>query len=72
MLALNMAMQVWPSETCYITVLVGAVVSKQQYGVLEDLIFLIMDSQVLVGTREIFLLKFLESTFRIIGEDDKG
>jgi hypothetical protein len=72
MLALDVPMQVWPSETCDIAVFVGAVVSKQQYGVLKDFILLIMDPQVVIGSREIFFLEFLKSTFRIIGEDHKG
>lgn len=72
MLALHMAMQVRPSETSDIAVFIRAVISKQQHCVFENFVLLIMDSQVLVGPREIFLLEFLKSTFGIIGEDDKG
>jgi hypothetical protein len=72
MLALHMAMQVRPSKTGDITVFIGAVVSQQQHRVFKDLIFLIMDSQVLVGPSKVFLLKFLKSPLGIISEDDKG
>lgn len=71
MLALHMTMQVRPSKTGDITVLIRAVVSQQQHGVFKDFILLIMNSQVFIGPSKVFLLKVLESTLRIIGENDK-
>lgn len=72
MLALHMAMQVRPSKASDITVFVRAVVSKQQHRVFKDFVLLIIDSQILIGPGEIFLLKFLKASNGVIGEDDKG
>lgn len=72
MLALHMAMQVRPSKASDIAVFIGAVVSKKQHRVFKNFVLLIMNSQVLIGPSEIFLLKILESSHGVIGENDKG
>lgn len=72
MLALYMAMQVRPPQTGHITVLVGTIVSKQQDSVFEDLVLLILDTQVLVDARKVILLEILEPSHRVIGKGYKG
>jgi hypothetical protein len=52
-----MSMEVWPAETCYITVCVWAVVAQQKYGILEYNLLLVFDAQVLVYLDEFVVLK---------------
>ena len=41
---LDMPMEVWPAETCYITLFVRTVVAEQKYGILEYNFLLIFDT----------------------------
>ena len=52
-----MSMQVWPAETGYLTVLVRTIVPKQKYGILENNLLFVLDTQVLVYLGEIVVMK---------------
>jgi len=72
MLAFHMTMQVRPTQTGYITVFVWAIIPEQQNSVLKDLILLILDAQVVIGSSKVLLLETLETSYGIVGEDHKG
>jgi hypothetical protein len=52
-----MSMEVWPAETCYLTVFVWTVVVQQKYGILEYNFLLVFDAQVLVYLGDFVVLK---------------
>lgn len=54
-----MTMQVWPAQTCNITLAVRAIVLQQQSSVLEDLWVLEPDSQVVVSFKKVTYREFL-------------
>lgn len=72
MLAFHMAMQVRPSQASHITVLVWAIVPEQQDSIFEDIVLLILNTQVLVNARKVLLLEILERSHRVVGERYKG
>ena len=72
MLGLDMAMKVWPAQTRYIAVFVRTVVPQQQYRVLENVIVLVLDSQIVIFLREIGIREILISLCRIVRENYIG
>lgn len=52
-----MPMEVWPAETCYITIFVWTVIVEQKYGILEYNFLLVFYAQVLVYPGEFVVLK---------------
>jgi len=71
MLALYMAVQIWPPQTSNIAVLVRAIVSQQEHCILEDLVVFIFDAEVFVRPSEVLLLEVLVSPYWIIRKDNK-
>jgi hypothetical protein len=69
MFRLDVTVQVWPAQTCHIAVFVWAIVSQQQHCVFENLVVLILDTEVFVRPSEVFLLEILISPHWIICED---
>jgi GR25 family glycosyltransferase involved in LPS biosynthesis len=59
MLALYMAVQIWPPQASHIAVLIRAVVSQQKHCILEDLVVLIFNTEVFVRPSEVLLLEVL-------------
>jgi hypothetical protein len=57
MFGLDMSMEIWPAETCYITIFVWTVVAEQKYGILEYNFLLVFDTQVLIYLGEFVVLK---------------
>ena len=69
MLMANMTMQIWPSQACFIAVLIRAIVSQQQDSVFEDLRLFIADSKVLVCPEEVTFSIIFVPLLRIISKD---
>ena len=65
-----MAMQVWPSQASNITFRIRAIVTQQEYSILENVYILVLDTKVVVLLGEIILREVLKSLGRIIGEDN--
>jgi len=72
MLALDVTMQVRPTQASDITTPVRAVVPQQQYRVLENVIVLVLDSQIVIFLREIGIREILISLCRIVRENYIG
>lgn len=72
MFAFHMTMQVRPTQTGYVAVLIRTIVSKQQNSILEDLILLILDAQIVIGPSKVLFLEILIAAHRIVGKDHKG
>lgn len=66
----HMSVQVWPAQACHVAVLIGAVVSKKQYSILEDLWLFVADSKVLVLLVKVRGLEIFIPLLGIVGEDD--
>lgn len=71
-LVLYMSMQIGPTETCDVAVLIRTVVSEQEYCVLQDFIFLVLDAKIAVNLDELGFVEVLKALVARIGEDDKG
>ena len=65
-----MPMEVWPAETGDITVPIGTIVPEQKYGILEDDLLLVFDTQVLVYLSEVVILERFVAFRRVVGEYD--
>lgn len=48
MFSLDMTVQIRPSQAGYIALIIGAIVSQKQYGILEDLVFPISDAEIVI------------------------
>ena len=69
--ALDMAMQVWPAKTGNVTILIWAVVPKQENSVLEDVILFIFDPQCVFLFYKIASIVFLVSFRGIVRKYNK-
>ena len=66
----DMAVQVGPAETGSIAGGVGAVVAQQEDSVFEDVLLLVVDTQVVVDMGKVLGLVVFEAFVGVIGEDD--
>lgn len=69
--ALDMAVQVWPTQAGEIARGIRAIVSKKQNCVTHNVFVCVLDANVSVGCRGIFVRVFFESLLGVVGEDDK-
>lgn len=68
--ALDVPMQVWPAQACYIAFLIRTIVSQQEHGILEYLLISISYPKCFVSLEEVGRLEVLESLLRIVCEYD--
>lgn len=68
---LDVTMKIWPTETCDVTLVIWTIVTQQEQRVFEDLLFLVLDAEVLVDSEEVGWLEILEPFHGIISEDDE-
>ncbi len=69
--ALDMAMQIWPAKTGNVTILIWAVVPKQENSVLEDIVVFIFDPQCVFLLYKIGSIEFLVSFRGVVGKYNK-
>lgn len=69
MLALNMPMEIWPSQTSNIAILIRAIISQQQNSIFKYLIPLVLNPKVVVRSHEIRFCEIFKLPRRIISED---
>ena len=70
---LHVPMKIGPAETGKITGWLGAVVPQQKNGVTDNVLVGVLDSDVAVGRRNVFVRVFLESLLGIVCEyDERG
>lgn len=69
MLALNVAMQVWPSQASHVAICVRAIVSEQEDCVLKDLVIFIFDPKVIIFLRKVRVFEILERLHMVIREN---
>lgn len=67
----DVTMKVRPPKTGDVTFVVWAVVSQKQQRVLEDFLFLVLDTEVLVDLEEVRWSEVFKSFHRVIGEDNE-
>lgn len=70
MLTLHMAVQVGPSQASHIAISFRTVIAEQQNGILEDLVILILNSQIVVLARKVFVGELFKAFCMIVGEDN--
>jgi hypothetical protein len=72
MLTLDMSVEIWPAETCNITIIVGAVVAEKECCVFSDYVLFVLDSEVVIRPNEIFLVEVFEALVRVVSENNEG
>lgn len=72
MLALDMTMEIGPSQASHVAFIVRTIVAEQQDRILENLILLIFDAEIVVRPGEVRVSELLEFLRRVIGEDHKA
>lgn len=68
MLAFNMPVQVRPSKTRRIAILIRAVIAQQKHGILEDIDCLVLDAQGVVCPHKVRVVEVLVSLGAIVCE----
>lgn len=68
--SLDMPMKIRPSPARYVACGVWTVISKQDQGIIMDILLLILDTQYFVYSVEVCFNVVLITLIRIVGEDD--
>lgn len=69
MFALDVSMQVWPSQASHIACFLRAVVSEQQKCILENLILLVLNAQIVICSRKVRACEIFKVLCRVVRED---
>lgn len=69
--ALDMSMQIWPAKTGNVTILIWAIVPKQENSILVDIAFFILDPQRVFLLHKVRIVEFLVSFGGVVCKNNK-